>query len=310
MNHGITVAILSSGVALMVPILWAALGEVINEKAGVLNIGIEGVMLFGAAVAALVFRGTHSFLLAGLAAIPTGLLCGAVLSYLYVRRGTDQIVTGLMFNLAALGLTTILYEKFLTGAGQVTSLGNISIPLLRDIPIAGPVLFEQKLLVYLAIVAAAVIFYLLRRSWFGVYITAVGEKPLVADTAGLDVYRLRSAALLASCVLVAIGGATIIITQSPNFLPGITGGQGFIALAVVVLGRFHPGWIVGGAALFGVSTALQYQAQNIGWAGGVPSQVWLALPYVATIVAVVLAKHAQYPAATAEPYSPPGTAKT
>jgi ABC-type uncharacterized transport system permease subunit len=308
-NDSITVAILSSGVALMVPILWAALGEVVNEKAGILNIGIEGVMLFGAFAAALVLRDTHSFVLAALVSIPVGMASGAVLAYLYVYRGTDQIVTGIMFNLVALGVTTVMYEKLLTGAGRVSSLSQVGIPVLKDIPVLGPVLFEQTVLVYGAVAVAIVVAYLLRRTWFGLYVSAVGERPLAGETAGLDVRRLRCAALIIAGALVSFGGASIIITQSGNFLPGITSGQGFIALAVVVLGRFNPFWIVGGAALFGISTALQFQAQNVDWASGVPSQVWLSLPYVVTVIAVVVAKRAHYPDATAVPYQPPGTAK-
>jgi general nucleoside transport system permease protein len=307
MNHGVAVTILTSGVALAVPLLWAALGEVINEKAGVLNIGIEGVMLISAFVAALILHDTDSLLLAVLVAIPTGALCGLFLSFLYVKRGTDQIVTGLMFNLFALGATTALYEKYLTSSERSKSLGEVGIPLLKHIPVIGPALFEQTVLVYIVIVAAIAVAYLLRGTWFGLHLAAIGERPLAGDTAGLDVRRLRTIALTIGCSLVAIGGATIIVTQGGNFQPNITSGQGFIALAIVVLGRFRPGWIVFGALLFGVSTALQYQAQNVSWMAGVPVQVWLAFPYIVTIVAVVVAKRAQYPTATAIPYREPGT---
>ena len=310
MNHGVAVTILSSGVALAVPLLWAALGEVTNETSGILNVGIEGVMLVGAFVAALVLHDTGSLLLAALAAIPAGALCGLFLAFLYVRRGTDQIVTGLMFNLLALGVTTALYEKYLTSSERVQSLHTVGIPLLKDIPVIGPALFDQTVLVYIVVVAAVLVAYVLRGTWFGLHVAAIGERPLAGDTAGLDVRRLRSVALVIGCSLVAVGGATIIVTQGGNFQPNITSGQGFIALAIVVLGRFKPGWIVFGALLFGVSTALQYQAQNVSWMASVPVQVWLAFPYIVTIVAVVVAKRAQYPAATAIPYFEPGTERS
>lgn len=310
MNHGVAVTILSSGVALAVPLLWAALGEVINEKAGILNVGIEGVMLAGAFVAALILHDTDSLLLAALVSIPTGALCGLFLSFLYVKRGTDQIVTGLMFNLLIVGVTTALYEKYLTSSERAKSLSEVAVPVLKDIPVIGPALFDQTVLVYIVIVAAIAVAYLLRGTWFGLHLAAIGERPLAGDTAGLDVRRLRTIALVAGCSLVAIGGATIIVTQGGNFQPNITSGQGFIALAIVVLGRFRPGWIVFGALLFGVSTALQYQAQNVSWMASVPVQVWLAFPYIVTIVAVVVAKRAQYPAATAIPYREPGTERS
>ncbi|HVV89720.1 MAG TPA: ABC transporter permease [Solirubrobacterales bacterium] len=309
MNHGVAVTILASGVALAVPLLWAALGEVINETGGVLNIGIEGVMLVGAFVAALILHDTNSLLLAVLVAIPAGLFCGLILAFLYVKRGTDQIVTGLMFNLLATGVTTALYEKYLTSSERSVSLHNIKIPGLESIPVLGPALFQQTILFYIVIVVAGAVAYLLRRTWFGMYLAAVGERPLAGDTAGLDVRRLRTVGLLIGCALVSVGGASIIVTQGGNFQPSVTSGQGFIALAIVVLGRFKAPWIVLGAALFGVSTALQFQAQNISWMASVPAQAWLALPYLVTIVAVVLAKRAQYPAATAIPYRSPGTAR-
>jgi simple sugar transport system permease protein len=307
MNDGVAVAILTSGVALAIPLLWAALGEVTNETSGVLNVGIEGVMLVGAFVAALILHDTGSMLLAALVAIPAGALCGLFLAFLYVWRGTDQIVTGLMFNLFALGCTTVLYERFLTGAERTRSLHTIGIPVLKGIPVIGPPLFDQTVLFYLVIAAAVGIGYLLRGTWFGLHLAAIGERPLAGDTAGLEVRRLRTVALTIGCCLVAIGGATIIITQGGNFQPNITGGQGFIALAIVVLGRFRSPWIVCGAVLFGISTALQFQAQNVAWMDSVPVQVWLAFPYIVTIVAVLVAKRAQYPAATAIPYVQPGS---
>lgn len=309
MNDSIIVAILASGVALMVPIVWAALGEVFNEKAGILNIGIEGVMLFGAFSAAIVLRESGSFLLAGISAIPVGMISGAILSWLYINRRADQIVTGLMFNLLAIGATTVLYEKFLTGAGVVTSIDTIGLPVLMDLPVLGPMLFNQTILVYLAGAVALVVAYLLRYTWFGLHLRSVGERPLAADTAGLSVFTLRWVSMLIGCALVSFGGASIVLTQSGNFLPGITSGQGFIALAVVVLGRFNPLWIVAGATLFGVSTALQFQAQNTALLSDLPGQLWLALPYVVTIIAVVIAKRSLYPASIAIPYQPPGTAK-
>lgn len=308
MTQDIVIALLSSGIALMVPILWAATGEVLNESAGVLNIGIEGVMLLGAFVAALTLDTSHSFVLAALAAIPAGLLCGLILSYLYVTRGADQIISGLMFTLLMLGLTTVLYEKMLTEAQEVRTIGTIAVPGLSGIPVIGPVVFENSILVYGAVAAAVLVFYLLRHTWFGLYLRAIGERPRAGDTVGLNVPLLRYVSLMAGCTFVAFGGASIVISLGGNFIPGVTSGRGYIALAVVVLGRFNPLWGIAGAGLFGVSTALQFQAQNLDFTSYLPSQLWVALPYLLTIVAVAVAKSAQYPSAVGIPYRPPGTA--
>lgn len=307
MNDGVVVAILASGITLSVPILWAALGEVINEKAGVLNVGIEGVMLFGAFAGALVLRHTGSDIVAVLAAVPTGILAGCVLTWFYVVRGADQIVTGLMFNLLALGATTVMYDLWLTGAGTVKASSSLAIPFLSDLPFFGPLLFDQTALVYAVLAVALLVYWLMNRTWVGLYFKGVGERPLAASTAGLSVHKLRWVSLLFGCTLVAVGGASIIITQNGNFVPNVTAGQGFIALAVVVLGRFQAQWIVLAALLFGASTALQFHAQNVEFLSGLPTQLWLALPYLVTILAVVIAKRATYPAAIAIPFKRPGT---
>lgn len=309
MSHSIGITIVAAGIALMVPVLWAALGEVIVETGGVLNIGIEGVMIFGAFASAAMLYATHSVILATAIAFPTGALCGVVLAYLYVYRATDQIATGLMFNILALGITAILSEKYLTGivAGEVTAGHPVRIPLLAHTPLLGPTFFTQTVAVYAAIAAAPVVFFALRRTWFGLHLRTVGQRPLVAEVAGINVFRLRAVALVTGCIFVALGGASIIVTQSGTFLPGITSGQGFIAIAIVVLGRFNPLLIVGGAMLFGIATAFEFAAQTISIASALPSEFWTAVPYLITIIAVAIGKEALYPKAIGLPYIRPGT---
>jgi simple sugar transport system permease protein len=304
-------AIVSSGIVLMVPILWAALGEVIVESGGVLNIGIEGVMIFGAFAAAVVLNATHSASLSTLVALPTGAACGVVLAVLYVYRAANQIAAGLMFNLFALGATTILTERYLTQAiaGDVTST-SISIPLLADLPVVGSTVFAQPLAVYAVIGAAVIVYLVLRHTWFGLNLKAVGQRPLVAEVVGIDVLRLRAIALTAGCMLGALGGASIVVNQSGVFLPGITSGQGFIALAIVVLGRFNPLLLIGAGLLFGVSTSFQFQAQTVSMLEAVPTQFWTALPYILTIAVVVVAKEALYPESIGLPYIRPNDARS
>jgi ABC-type uncharacterized transport system permease subunit len=290
------------GVALMVPMLWAAYGETLMEKAGVLNVGIEGVMLIGAFSAALgVTYGGSIY--AGLGfAIAAGLLSGIVLALLYVRIGTDQIVTGIMFNIFALGLTTTLAVEFVT-ATEVTSFPRLEIPGASEIPFLGEVVFSHDILVYAAFLAAPVVFYVLHRTWYGLYARAASEYPRATEAAGLDVWRLRYVAVIAGCVLTAIGGVAL-FSSSGGFVSGLTNGRGFIALAIVILARWNPYWILAASLLFGVSQALQFQADRLGPLEHVPEDFLVAIPYVVTIVAVVIARASRYPAAVGIPYRP------
>ena len=299
----VTVSVFASGVSLMAPILWAALGELISEESGVLNVGIEGVMLIGCFVSAIGYRFGGS-LYAGLAcAIGGGIVCGVVLCVPYVRLGADQIVTGIVFNLLAFGLTTTLYEKYL-GGGVASAFPDLKIPGLGDLPWLGTILFRHNFLVYAAFLAAPVVFYLVRRTWFGLYARMVSEHPRAAEAAGLNVWALRYPAVILGCTLTAVGGATFVLTTSGGFVPGMTNGRGFIALAVVVLARWNPFGVILGCLLFGATQALQFQQQNIPLLRDVHSDFVLAFPYVVTILAVVFARGSRYPAAIGIPYRP------
>ena len=299
----VTVSVFAIGIALMAPILWAALGEVVVEQSGVLNIGIEGVMLIGAFCAAIGYRYLHGLTWGLLLGIGGGAVCGIALSFLYVRLGTDQIVTGILFNVFALGLTSTLYTKYL-GGGVVSTYHALKIPLLGDIDYLGPILFHQNILVYASFLAAPVVFYLVRRTWYGLYARAAAEHPRAAETAGLDVWRLRYPAVVIGCVLSAVGGATLVLSTSGGFVNGLTEGRGFIALAVVVLARWNPFAVIGGCILFGVAQALQFQVQNLGFLSHIPSDFVLMFPYAITIVAVIAARGSRYPAAIGIPYRP------
>jgi simple sugar transport system permease protein len=308
-SSDVIIAVFVSGIALMTPVLWAALGEAITERAGILNIGIEGVMLGGALTCAWCIRDGAGITMGLLLSVPVGAVIGVVLSYLWVTRGADQIVSGIIFNLLALGVTTLLFEEYLKGVGVVTSLDKISIPGLSDIPWLGEILFTQNITVYLALVAAGIVFLILHRTWFGLYLRSAGEKPRATETAGLSVPRLRYAAVIMGCALMCFGGATLVASTSGGFVPNVTAGQGFVALAIVVLGRWNPFLIICGAVLFGVTQALQFQAQSLGFLSALPAEAWLGLPYLVTIVTVVLAKSSRYPNACGVPFVPAGAAR-
>jgi ABC-type uncharacterized transport system permease subunit len=294
--------VLSLGVALMVPMLWAAYGEAIIEKAGVLNVGIEGVMLIGAFAAALGVRYGDSVYVGLLYAIGAGALSGLVLALLYVRLGTDQIVTGILFNVFAFGLTTTLAVKYVQ-ATEVTSFSDYKIPGLGEIPHLGRILFDHDVLVYAAFLVAPVVFYVLHRTWYGLYARAASEHPRATESAGLNVWRLRYVALVLGCVLTAVGGV-VLFSNSGGFVSGLTNGRGFIALAIVVLARWNPYWILAASLLFGVSQALQFQADALGPLADVPGDLLVAFPYVVTILAVIFARASRYPAAVGVPYTP------
>jgi simple sugar transport system permease protein len=305
----VTVSIFAIGVALMAPILWAALGEAVVEQSGVLNIGIEGVMLIAAFSAAIGYRYGGSLYVGLLLAIASGIASGVFLCIPYVRLGADQIVTGIVFNVLAIGLTTTLYEKYL-GGGVARTFPDVEIPGLADVPWLGEILFRQNALVYAAFLAAPLVFYLVYRTWFGLYARAAAEHPRAAESAGLDVWRLRYPAVVLGCTLTAMAGATLVLSTSGGFVPGMTEGRGFIALAVVVLARWNPFAVIAACLLFGVTQALQFQVQNLGPLADVPSDFVLAAPYVVTILAVVFARGSRYPAACGVPFRPTRSAAT
>ena len=309
MNGTVLISILASGIVLMTPVLWAALGEAVTEKAGILNIGIEGVMLFGALAAAWAIRETGSLTNGLLISLPVGAVLGAVLGYIWITRRADQIVSGIIFNLFAIGATALLFEQYISGVGVVTKLDEISIPGLAGIPYVGEIVFQQNITVYLALAATPLVFLLLNRTWFGLSLRSAGEHPRATESAGLSVAGLRYASVIFGATLMSFGGAALIASTSGGFVTNVTAGQGFIALAVVVLGRWNPFLIVLGALLFGVTTALQFQAQSLGVLAELPAEAWLMLPYLVTIVAVVVAKSSRYPNACGIPFRPTGATR-
>lgn len=300
-------AVIASGVVLMAPVLWAALGELVSEQAGTINVGIEGVMIFGAFTTVAVYQSTGKPVAAVAAAIGIGVVCAVVLGLLYIRLGADQIVTGILFAAVAVGATTVLVDK-LVGESQSAQLDTVAVPALSELPGIGPILFDHNLLVYGALLAVPGIYYVTRRSWFGLHLRAAGQRPLVIETAGLSVRRIRYIALLISCTFTAIGGATLVLSTASIFQPGVTNGRGYIALAVVVLARWNPVGAVLGAFLFGVAQALQFEVDQLPVISHIPQSFVLMAPYLIVIAAVLLIRGSRYPAAVGIPYRPAGAA--
>jgi ABC-type uncharacterized transport system permease subunit len=300
-----TTTVLVIAVQLMAPLAWAVYGEIIAERSGVLNVGLEGSILLGAWATAVGYTQTGNPWIGVVASVGVGMLSGLVLAFLYVWRGVDQIVGGIIFILLAGGLTLTFWVT-LQGASPTANLPRIEIPLLSSIPIIGSALFSQNALVLTAIVAGPLVWVLLARTRWGIRLRAAGESPAALDAAGVSVRGIRTRGIVIGSVLGSIAGSTLLLTSaSGTFVANMSAGIGFIALAVVILARWNP--LVGlvAALAFGVLQALQYQVQSWPILAGIPTQFILALPYIASIVVVVFSRSARYPAATGVAWESP-----
>jgi ABC-type uncharacterized transport system permease subunit len=262
------------------PLALAAIGETVSERGGVLNLGIEGAMLGGALGAA--WGALHGGAWAGVAAGTTvGMLAGLVFGLVAVVGKGDQIITGTAVTLAAIGLTGLLAPPALGIAGAALALPTLSptpIPGLSRIPVLGPVLFSQSVLTYATVFLGMAATWLLWRTRFGLELRAAGESPEAARAAGVSVTRVRLVATLIGGGLAGLAGASLVLAQVGAFTERMTAGRGFIAVAIVVLGRWHPMGAILAALLIGATIALQFLFQAAG--AQIPYQALLALPYL------------------------------
>ncbi len=299
------IGLLGGSIALAVPLVFGALGGVLGERAGVVNIAIDGQLLFGAFAAAMVgtMAGTPW---AGLvAAMIAGALVALVLSFFAITYFVDQVIVGVVLNVLVIGLTSFLFSQVLAenpeGLNNPDHFPRLPIPLLGEIPIIGPVLFRQTILVYLMYAAVIVVAWALYRTKWGLRVRAVGEHPKAADTVGIKVNRTRYTTMLIAGLIAGAGGATYTLVSVPQFGQEMTDGAGYIALAAVIFGRWDPLRATLAALLFGFSANLSGVLSVIG--SPVPSQFMLMLPYLVTIIAVAgLVGHSRAPAADGVPY--------
>jgi ABC-type uncharacterized transport system permease subunit len=284
MNVGTWVAIAASAVGAATPLVYAALGELVTERSGVLNLGVEGMMLVGAMSGFAVGVSTGSLWLAFLAAALAGALIALLFGLLTLSLQTNQVATGMALTLFGVGLSAFAGRSFVgLPIGRVPPL---HIPLLSDLPIVGPLLFRYDPLVYLSIALCALIAWLLKRTRVGLRLRAVGEAPAVAHSLGEPVMRIRYLAVLFGGAMSGIAGAYLSTALTPMWVEGMSAGRGWIALALVVFGTWKPWRVLGGAYLFGTVTVLQLYAQGLGV--HVPSEFLSMLPYVATVVVLVV----------------------
>jgi general nucleoside transport system permease protein len=297
------IGLLTAAVRLATPILLASLGEIIAERAGVLNVGLEGMMLVGAFAGFVAAQGSGSPWAGIVAGLFGGCLLGLLFAFFTVALAVDQIVCGITINLLALGLTGYLHRVIygLTSAmPKAPSIAQWNIPGLSELPFVGPVLFQQNGLVYLAIVLVLVCWFALFRTTFGLKLRAVGEYPNAADSVGINVFHIRYAAMAACGGLAGLGGAFLSIGQLNMFVEGMTGGRGFIALAVVIFARWNPIGALLAAVLFGAAEALQFRLQVL--TVEIPFQFLAMLPYLLTIAVLVTMRRSVQPAALARPF--------
>lgn len=283
MSPELIVALLAAAVQAGTPILFATLGEIVSEKAGVMNLGVEGVIALSAFAAFIVCHLTGSAWLGLLAGGLAGtLLCGLHSLVCQVFLG-NQVVSGLALTLFGVGLATFLGTPYV---GQATEgFGKIAVPLLSDIPVLGPILFRHDTLVYLGYFAPVAVWFLLNRTSLGLGLRAAGEMPAAAAAAGLNPQRLRAFGVLAGGFLCGLGGAYLSLAHTHLWTTGLSGGRGWVAVALVIFAFWRPGRAVIGALLFGGVMAFQLRLQASGT--NIPSSLLLMLPYALTVIVLV-----------------------
>lgn len=273
------------------PLLLAALGEIIVQRSGVINIGIEGMMLMGAFFGMLgsFYTGVALPNLAPSVGLIAAGLSGGITAYVFafltIRLAADQVVTGTGITLLALGLTEVIYQRLFsyTGAAlKVAAFGEVRIPFLSGIPWVGAALFQHNILVFLTFLFVPCLYFYLFQTSHGLTIRACGEHPKAVDAVGFNVEKLRTLCVLFGGVIAGLAGGYLSLADVPYFTPGMTVGRGFIALAIVIFGKWHPFKACGAALLFGLGESLEVRFQAIGW--DIPYQFLLMLPYILTLL--------------------------
>ncbi|MBC7441604.1 MAG: ABC transporter permease [Ramlibacter sp.] len=297
--------LLFGSISLAVPLIFGALGGVISERVGVVNIAIEGQLLAGAFTSALVASLTQQPILGLVAAMFAGVLVSMVLASFSIKYFVDQVIVGVVLNVLVIGVTGFLYSQVMRPnsalLNQPPRFERINIPFLSEIPIIGPVLFRQTLIVYIMYVAVAVVYYGIFHTKWGLRLRSVGEHPQAADTVGINVARTRFWNVSLAGAIVGLGGAYFTLGSVGAFGKEMTAGAGFIALAAVIFGRWDPIRATLAALLFGFASNLQNVLSIIG--SPVPSEFMLMLPYLVTIFAVAgFVGTSRGPAASGKPY--------
>ncbi|WP_372008941.1 ABC transporter permease [Paenibacillus chitinolyticus] len=297
-------------------LIFAALGGIFSERSGVTNIGLEGLMVSGAFAAAVstfyaqeAGMGSMSPWIGLLAALLFGVLFSLIHAVATITFKSDQVISGVVINFLAAGVTVYLVKLLFEGAGQTETLTEVfskwAIPGLSQIPVLGYGIFTAYPTTYIALILVAVSYYVLFKTPFGLRLRSVGEHPSAADTVGVNVRRMRYIGVMLSGAFAGLGGATIALTTTSNFSHNTISGQGYIALAAMIFGKWHPVGALGAAVFFGLSQAIRNYVQLFEWSQSIPQEFIFMLPYVLTILVLAGAVGRAYPpAALGEPYDP------
>jgi len=296
-----TVSVLASGIRLATPYLYAAIGETFGQRSGVLNLGVEGVMLLGAFTSFYAVHQTESLALGVLMAIVVGFLMGLATAFINVTLKAEQGISGIGIYLFGLGLSELLFNVSFDTVVTVNGFPKLTFPVLTDLPVVGPIFFNQNLLVYIAFALVPLSWFVLNKTTLGLNIRAVGQNPEAADAMGISVARVRYFTVTLGGVLAAMAGASLSIALLNVFQQNMTAGQGFIAVALVYFGAWRPTRVMFGALLFSLVNALQIQVRTIGV--DIPDEYASMAPYVLTIIALIFAsRRIDQPAALTKPF--------
>ncbi len=301
----VLIGILTSGVRLATPYLYAAIGEMLGQRSGVLNLGVEGQMLMGAFAAFYVTYVTGDLGWGVIAALAVGALMGLAMAFVTVHLQAQQGISGIGFYLFGLGLSDLLFQKLVGTVRTVSGFPRIELPVLGQIPFLGEIFFQHNLLVYLAYLLVPLAWFVLHKTTLGLKIRAVGENPQAADSLGVSVARVRYFTIILGGMLSALGGASLSVGLLNVFQQNMTSGMGFIAVALVYFGAWSPLGVLLGAWIFSMINALQLWMQILGVP--IPSDIAIMLPYVMTILVLVFAaSRARAPSALTKPFTREG----
>ncbi|MEQ8675226.1 MAG: ABC transporter permease [Aggregatilineales bacterium] len=296
-----TASLFASTIRLATPYLFASLGETLAQRSGVLNLGLDGMMLVGAFTAFYTVLQTGSLILGLLVAIITGAVMGLAMAFISVTLKAEQGISGIGVYLFGLGISELLFNKFLSTPRTVSGFPQVPLPILSDIPVIGNVLFNHNLLVYGAFLLVPAMWYVLNRTNFGLMVRAVGQTPEAADAMGVSVARIRYTTVIIGGIFAGIAGASLSIALINTFQQNLTSGLGFIAVALVYFGGWRPTGVLFGSLLFSFVNALQLQISVVGL--DIPSEFAVMSPYVITLIALIFAsKRQDKPDALTKPF--------
>ncbi len=306
MSEAVLILLLSNAVKAGTILLYPTIGEIFSERAGILNLGVEGMMLIGAFFGFMITHITHNPYLGFLAGVMAGGLASLIHAFISITLRGNQIVSGLALTIFGAGFTTFYGQQWINMNLEV-SFSPIALPILSSIPFIGDILFKQDIIVYLSYITALVMWFVLYKTTIGINLRAVGENAKASNAMGVSVYKVRYFWTFFGGLMAGAGGAYLTIGYAPFWLDGITAGRGWIAIALVIFAMWDPLKAVLGAYLFGSINALQFQLQ----AGGttIPSAILNMLPYLVTFIAIVIssiivkAKHIRPPRELGIPYS-------